>query len=77
MTDAPASDEFKFDDDGDDEDDVQVYTFDPFDVESMQFRARIFPPQPTQAQIQARRAQIEAQAANHISTRVSRHPGPD
>lgn len=75
---SPVSDVFKFDDD-DDEDEVQVYYHDPFDAESMQFRARIFPPVPSQAQIQARRAHMEAQGVNHVSTstRSSRQPGPD
>lgn len=77
VMDTPVSDGFRFDDDGDDEDEVQVYFHDPFDTESMQFRAKISPPQLSQAQMQARRAHIEAQAVNHTSTRPSRHQGPD
>ncbi len=72
----PISDGFKFDDDDDDEDQVQVYLHDPFDAESLQFRAKIFPPQLSHAQMQ-KRAQLEAQAANQASTRPSRQPGPD
>lgn len=71
---SPVSDGFKLDDD-DDDDEVQIYIHDPFDAGSMQFRSRIFPIQPTQAQILARRAQMEAQAANN--TRSSRQPVPD
>ncbi|KAL6713074.1 Enhancer of polycomb-like protein 1 [Lecanora helva] len=75
--DSPVSDGYKFDDDDDDEDEVQVYFHDPFDAESMQFRAGIFPPPPSQAQMQARRAQIEAHAANNIPTRSTRQSGSD
>jgi len=71
---SPISDGFKFDDD-DDDDEVPIYFHDPFDADSMRFRSRIFPTQPTHAQIQARRAQIEAQAAN--TTRSSRQTVPD
>jgi len=70
----PVSDRFKFDDD-DDDDEVQIYIHDPFDAESMQFRSKLFPTQPTQAQIQARRAQLEAQTASN--TRSSHQPVPD
>lgn len=75
---SPVSKSLRFDDD-DDEDEVPVYFHDPFDAESMQFRAKIFPPQPSQAQIQARRAQMEAQAANITSstTRSSRQVGQE
>lgn len=59
---SPGSTDFKFDDD-DDEEEVHIYFHDPYDAESMQFRSRIFPTQPTQAQMLARRAQMEAQAA--------------
>ena len=77
MMSSPLSDGFKFDDDDEDEDGVQLYFHDPFDAESMRFRANIFPPQPSQAQIQMRRAQMEAQAANNIPTRSTRQSGPD
>ena len=75
---SPLIDSYKFDDD-DDEDETQIYFYDPFDTESMQYRARAFPPQLTQAQIQARRAQMEAQAASGTpkSTRPARQPGQD
>lgn len=62
-----SSDRYRFDED--DEDEVPVYSFDPFDNESVRFRARLFPPQLNQAQQQAaRRAQIEAVAQNSRST---------
>ena len=60
------SDSCNFDDD-DDEEETQLYFHDPFDTKSMQFRAKIFPPQPSHAQMQARRAQMEAQAAGSTS----------
>ena len=77
VTSPPGSDWYRFgDDDGDDddEDEVHVYFHDPFDAESMQFRAKLFPPHLSQAQIQARRAQMESQAANNTSIRSSRQP---
>ena len=76
--DSPVSDGPRFDDDDDDdEDEIQIYFHDPFNAESMQFRAKCSPLQPSQAQIQARRAHMEAHAGNHTSTRPSRQPGPD
>lgn len=51
--DSPDADTFKFDDD-DDENEVPVYFVDPFDTESMQFRARLFPTPSSQAQMQRR-----------------------
>ena len=75
----PGADQFKCDDD-DDDDEVPVYIVDPFDTESMQFRAKLFPTQSTQAQMQARRAQMDAPShgASHASTsaRASRQVGP-
>lgn len=75
----PGAGRFKYDDD-DDEDEVPVYFVDPFDTESMQFRAKLFPTPSTQAQMQIRRAQMEApsQGPSHASTsvRASRQPGP-
>ncbi len=75
--DSPGADRFKYDDD-DDEDEVPVYFVDPFDSASMQFRAKLFPAQSSQAQVQARRAQMEAPShgAGHASTsaRPSRQP---
>ena len=72
------ADRFKYDDD-DDEDEAPVYFVDPFDTESMQFRAKLFPTQSSQAQIQARRAQMEATShgASHAFTaaRASRQGG--
>ena len=72
----PISDGCRFDDgdDDDDEDEVPVYFHDPFDAESMQFRAKLFPPHLSQAQLQARRAQMEAQAASNTFIRASRQP---
>lgn len=76
--DSPDADTFKYDDD-DDEDEVPVYFVDPFDAESMQFRAKLFPTTSSQAQMQ-RRAQMEAAShgASHSSTpvRSSRQAGP-
>lgn len=76
--DSSGADRFKYDDD-DDEDEVPMYFVDPFDTESMQFRAKIFPTQSSQAQMQARR-QMEAlsHGASHASTsaRASRQAGP-
>ncbi|CAD6591648.1 MAG: Enhancer of polycomb-like protein 1 [Alectoria sarmentosa] len=78
--DSPDADRFKYDDD-EDEDEVPVYFVDPFDTESMQFRARLFPTPSSQAQMQARRAQMEvfSHGASHSSTsaRPSRQAGPD
>ena len=78
--DSPDADQFKYDDD-DDEDEVPVYFVDPFDAESMQFRAKLFPTQSGQAQLQARRAQMEAPShgLSHASTsaRASRQVGPN
>ena len=73
----PKLDAFKFDDDDDEEDEPQLYFHDPYDAESMLFRAKLFPPQPSQAQIQARRAQMEAQAASQASARSSQPSIPD
>ncbi|KAL9072835.1 MAG: hypothetical protein Q9161_003377 [Pseudevernia consocians] len=78
--DSPGADRFKYDDD-DDEDEVPVYFVDPFDTQNMQFRAKLFPAQSSQAQMQARRAaQMEAPShgASHASAsaRASRQPGP-
>ena len=76
--DSPDTDRFKYDDD-DDEDEAPVYFADPFDTQSMQFRAKFFPSQSSQAQMQARRAQMEApsHSATHGPTaRSSRQPGP-
>ena len=77
--DAPSADRFKYDDD-DDEDEAPVYFVDSFDTESMQFRAKLFPTQSNQAQVQARRAQMEAPShgASHAFTsgRASRQGGP-
>ena len=70
------ADRYKFDDD-DDEDEVPIYYVDPFDTENMQFRSRILPPPPSQAQIQARRAQMEAAGQGNHSIRSSRKPGSD
>ena len=77
--DSSGEDRFTYDDE-DDEDEVPIYFVDPFDTESMQFRAKIFPTQPSQAQMQARRAQMEAPShgASHASTssRASHQTGP-
>lgn len=77
--DSPGADRFKCDDD-DDEDEVPVYCVDRFDTESMQFRAKHFSTQSSQAQMQARRAQMEAPShgASHVSTsaRNPRQAGP-
>lgn len=77
--DAPGADRFKYDD-YDDEDETPVYFVEQFDAESMQFRAKLFPTQSSQAQMQARRAQIEAPShgASHAltSARTSRQGGP-
>ena len=63
--DALTLDRFKYDDDDDEE--KPVYGIDPFDTESMRFRARMFGP--TQAQLQAsRRAQNEGHISGHNST---------
>ena len=77
MVSPSASDGFNFDDNDDDDDEAPVYFHDPFCAASMEFRAKIFPPQPSQAHVQQRRAQIEAQAANQNSTKSSHLPGPD
>lgn len=73
------ADRFNYDDD-DDDDEVPVYFVDPFDTESMQFRAKLFPTQSSQAQMQARRAQMDAPpyGASHVpaSARPSRQAGP-
>lgn len=80
--DSAIADRYKYDDE-DDEDVVPRYFVDPFDTASMVFRSRILPGQPTQAQMQAMRAQREAalaaQAANHGNswTKSSRQPGSD
>jgi hypothetical protein len=81
--DTAIADRYKYDDE-DDEDEVPRYYVDPFDTESMVFRSRILPGQPTQAQMQAMRAQRDAaiaaaQAASHgnPSTRSARQPGSD
>lgn len=59
--DSPMTDRFRFDDE--DEDEVPTYFIDPFDTDSMRFRARLFP-SPSHAQQQAaRQAQIEAARA--------------
>lgn len=71
---SPVLNDFKFDDD-DEEEEVHIYFHDPYDAESMQFRSRIFPTQPTQAQMLARRAQMEAQAA--MSVKSHRPSVPD
>ena len=57
----PVDDRYRFDDD-DDNDDPTICFVDPYDNENMQFRAKLLPPPPSQAQIQARRAQLEANA---------------
>lgn len=75
--DSPGADQFQYDDE-DDEDEVPVYFVDPFDAESMQFRAKLYPTQSSQAQLQARR-QMEAPShgSSHASTsaRASRQVG--
>lgn len=77
--DASGADWFKYDDD-DDEDEAQVYFVEPFDPENMQFRAKLFPTHSSQAQLQARRAQMEAPShgASHVFTlaRASHQGGP-
>ena len=55
----PIEDRYKFDDD-DEEDEPPIYFVDTYDTESCLFRAKILPSTPTQAQLQARRAQMEA-----------------
>ena len=76
-SDSPCADRFKYDDD---DDEVPVYFVDQFDAQSMQFRAKLFPTQSSQAQLQGRRAQMDAPSygANHASNsgRPSRQPGP-
>ena len=80
--DPATADRYKYDDE-EDEDEAPIYYVDPFDTGSLLFRSRILPPPPTQAQIQARRAQIEAAAAaqaaslGNPSTRSSRQSGSD
>ena len=73
------ADQFKYDDD-DDQDEAPVYFVDPFETANMQFRAKLFPTQSSQAQMQARRAQMEAPShgSSHSSTsaRASRQTGP-
>lgn len=77
---SPVAERYKYDDD-DEEDEPPIYFVDPFDTASMQFRAKILPSPQTQAQVQARRAQIEAasQGGIHVnaSGRPPRQPGPD
>lgn len=77
---SPVAERYKYDDD-DEEDGPPIYFVDQFDTENMHFRAKILPPPPTQAQLQARRAQMEAasQVGNHVTTsgRLSRQPGSD
>lgn len=77
---SPGANRWDYDDD-DEEDGPPIYLVDPFDTESMQFRAKILPSPPTQAQMQARRAQIDAasQGGNHVNTsgRPVRQPGSD
>lgn len=80
--DPATADRYKYDDD-EDEDEVPIYYVDPFDTESLLFRSRILPLPPSQAQIQARRAQMEAAAAaqaasqGNPSIRSSRQSGSD
>ena len=75
---APGAERFKYDDE-DDEDEAPVYFFESFDAESMQFRAKNFPTQSSQA-MQGRRAQVEAptHGNSHVltSVRSSRQCGP-
>ena len=77
--DVSGADRFKYDND-DDEEEAQVYFVEPFDPESMHFRAKLFPTHSSQAQLQARRAQMEAPShgASHAftSARASRQGGP-
>ena len=72
------ADRFNYDDD--DEDEVPVYFVDPLDTESMQFRAKFFPASSGHAQMQARRAQMDASShgASHAPTsaRPFRQGGP-
>lgn len=75
--DPATAERYRYDDD-DDEDEVPIYHFDPFDTDSMQFRARVA----CQPQMQMRRSQeaaAAAQAANqgNLSIKSSRQPGSD
>lgn len=76
---SPSAHRFKYDDE-DDEEEAPMYFVDPFDTGSMHFRAKLFPTQSSQAQMQARRAQMEAppHGASHAfaSARTSRQAGP-
>ena len=58
---SPTAERFKFDDD--DEEEMPLYLIDPFDSESMRFRARLFPQMSASQQQAARRAQLDAAAA--------------
>lgn len=74
--DTPMTDRFKFDED-EDEDEVPTYLIDPFDTESMRFRARLFGHPQNQAQLQtSRRAQIEGSLANSQGTSHSMASSP-
>ena len=75
----PGVDRFKYDDDEEEEDETPVYFIDPFDTKSMQFRAKLFPTQSSQAQMQARRAmELPSHVPSHAftSARSSRQGGP-
>ena len=73
VTDSKIAERFRYDDDGDDDDEHFTYTLDPYDISSMRYRAAISGSHPamTTQQAQAmRRAQIEqqqAEAAKHGS----------
>ena len=75
--DSPMADRFRFDEE--DEDEAPTYFIDPFDADAMRFRARLFPPMPSQAQqLAARRAQQDAAAAasrgSNIAAGASQRP---
>ncbi|MCJ1476910.1 Enhancer of polycomb-like protein 1 [Lambiella insularis] len=60
-------DRFKYDRDDDDDDEVAPYLTDPYDIDSMRYRAAIAGSSPSQPQNQsqsARRPQLEASASN-------------
>lgn len=74
--DTPMSDRFKYDDD-EEEEEAPAYFFDPFDSDSMKFRAGLFRnTQAAQAQALARRAQIEGQAVSSQNANNSASSGP-
>ncbi|KAK4696012.1 enhancer of polycomb-like protein, partial [Lecanoromycetidae sp. Uapishka_2] len=77
---SPVAERYKYDDD-DDEDGQPIYYVDPYDINTLNSRARILPSPPTQAQLHLRRAQMEAasQGGNHYNTSVRppRQPGSD